>query len=147
MTQPSLRPKDSHDGLGSLQPAHILFVEDSDSDIAYVKQTLRTSSPSFTYDIETAPTLLEAIRHVNDNGYDLIMVDLNLLDINGLVVISALRAEAGETPIIVYSGVNDRRWKEWALKYGVANYLVKGYDEGMTLAHTVEKVLAKRTLN
>ena len=147
MTQPSLRPKDSRDSSSTLQPAHILFVEDSDSDIAYVKQTLRTGSPGYTYDIETAPTLLEAIRHINDNRYDLVMVDLNLLDINGLVVVSALRAEAGETPIIVYSGVNDRRWKEWALKYGVTSYLVKGYDEGSALAHTVERALAKRAMN
>src|SRR5262249_33837776 len=106
-----------------------------------------TTSTAYNYDIETAPTLLEAIRRINDHEYQLIMLDLNLLDINGLVVISALRADARGVPIIVYSGVNDRRWKEWAMKYGVSNYLVKGYDEGPTLVHTVEKALAQRTLN
>jgi DNA-binding NarL/FixJ family response regulator len=124
-----------------LQKVRILFAEDSNSDIFYVRRMLEHASQRYDYEITDVPTLLEAIRKLNSEEFDLVMLDLGLLDINGVVTVSALRAEVPDVPIIVYSGIHDRRIKEKALRCGAACFLVKGYDQGIGLNAAIEKTL------
>ncbi|HVY13019.1 MAG TPA: response regulator [Alphaproteobacteria bacterium] len=121
----------------------ILFVEDSGSDVAYVSHVLKNHPNKYSYDVSAVPTLLDALRQLKDESFDLILLDLNLVDVSGVVTVSALHAEAPEVPILVYSGVSDLMWRERAVKKGAAGYLVKGCDEGASLGHAIEATLRR----
>src|SRR5689334_19517823 len=105
---------------------NILLVEDCKSDVYLMNRMLEQVAVSYTFIITDVPRLVDAFTRLNERPFDLIMLDLNLLDIDGTASIAALHAEAPHTPIIIYSGMDDRKLKEEALQCGAAHYLVKG---------------------
>ncbi len=117
----------------------ILMVEDSASDVVYVKRTL--SRGRNYYEVVDISSLMGALRLVKRECFDIILLDLNLFDIGGLVSIPALRAEAPHMPIIVYSGVDDARLRDRALRYGAHAYLVKGQKEVEALDEILDRAL------
>jgi PleD family two-component response regulator len=125
----------------NLKKARVLFVDDSASDVAYVETTLKQTSVKYDYEFEAVPSLIDALSVLHDKKYDLILLDLNLLDISGTVPVSALHTEAPDVPILVYSGTSDWLWRDKAMKTGATGYLVKGLDEGFSLGKSIEKVL------
>jgi CheY-like chemotaxis protein len=126
------------------QFARVLFVEDSDSDIAYVKHLLKLQNDKYDYIVENAPSLFEALQKLDECMYDLVLLDLNLLDASGLEVISSLHVKAPDIPILVYSGVADQQWRERATGRGAIGYLVKGCDEGASLGRVIDETITRR---
>jgi CheY-like chemotaxis protein len=126
------------------QFARVLFVEDSDSDIAYVKHLLKLQNDKYEYILESVPSLFEALQKLDDRLYDLVLLDLNLIDASGLEVISSLHVKAPDIPILVYSGVADQQWRERATGRGAIGYLVKGCDEGASLGRVIDETITRR---
>ena len=122
----------------------ILLVEDSDTDVLLFEHMLLEAKPLFSYEIASAPRLTEAFELIANQFFDLIMLDLNLLDINGIMPVAALSAEAPDVPIVVYSGMMDARLKEKALNSGARHYLVKGRESADSLVTLIEAILAER---
>lgn len=123
-------------------PIRVLVVEDCESDAFYIQQALAGAPHGYAYALTNAQSLLDAIRQLNAAPFDIIILDLNLLDINGMVTVTALRSEAPHIPIIVYSGMADARLKVRALRSGAACYVVKGHEHELGLAYIVENTLA-----
>lgn len=117
----------------------VLMVEDSASDVAYVKRAL--SSGRNYYEVIDTASLLGALKLVKQECFDLILLDLNLFDIGGLVSVLALRAEVPHLPIIVYSGIDDARLRDRAMRYGAHSYLVKGQEAVDALDGILDRAL------
>ncbi len=62
------------------------------------------------------------------NEYDLIMIDLNLPDANGLEICQQLRQEEVETPILVLTAENSITNKVALLNAGADDYVTKPFD-------------------
>jgi two-component system sensor histidine kinase/response regulator len=62
-------------------------------------------------------------------AFNLILLDLNLLDINGTATVAAMHAQAPNVPIIVYSGTDDPALRDEALLCGASEFLIKGNIE------------------
>lgn len=122
----------------------ILLVEDSPSDVILMTQMLKETSVTDSYDITDVSRLADAFTLVHRETFHLIMLDLNLLDINGVSSVAALHAEVPGTPIIVYSGMDDPKLKEKALMCGASHYLVKGRESPYGLKHMIEYTLAQQ---
>ena len=122
----------------------ILLVEDCASDVFLVERMLKDATLDYDYDITDVPRLVDAFYAVERNAFDVIMLDLNLLDIDGVAAVAALHAEAPATPIIVYSGMDNVRLKEEALMCGATHYLVKGRESGYGLKYMIESALSHR---
>lgn len=73
-----------------------------------------------------APTLAEAL-YMSDTAYDLIILDLNLPDGNGLDVIKKVKSSSMETGIIVVSARNSLENKVEGLELGADDYLTKPF--------------------
>lgn len=83
--------------------------------------------------VATAPNGQEGLAMLQDQAFDLIIVDYNMPIMNGLQVISALREQRSEAPIVMLTGAGDERIAVEAMKNGASDYLVKDVDAGYLL--------------
>ncbi len=120
----------------------ILLVEDCKSDVFLLERMLENVSVNCFYEITDVPRLVDAFYKIDQEKYDLVMLDLNLLDIDGIASVAALRAQVPTLPIIVYSGMDDAKTKEKALMCGATHYLVKGRESGFGLKCMIERAIA-----
>lgn len=120
----------------------ILLVEDCKSDVFLVNRMLEDVSVNCSYEITDVPRLIDAFYKIDEDVFDLVMLDLNLLDIDGVSSVAALRAQVPGLPIVVYSGMDDARMKEKALMCGATHYLVKGKESSYGLKHIIELSIA-----
>lgn len=68
----------------------------------------------------------EAIKQVRDLQPDVLVLDIRLPDLDGLEVLSLLRAEGDHTRVVVLSLWDNIEYRRTAERYGAAAYVVKG---------------------
>lgn len=124
---------------------NILIIEDSEADALLLETMLQDISNDISIFTHAVPRLADAFKIVDKENFDLIMLDLNLLDIQGVASVAALHAEAPNTPIIVCSGMDDPKMHKEALLCGAEYYLVKGRQTPNNLREVIHDVLSKQT--
>jgi len=75
--------------------AKILLVEDDESIVNNLSEYLRGEG----FEIDSATGQKQAVSKIENNKYDLLLVDISLKDGNGFAVCAAARA-MGDTPVI-----------------------------------------------
>lgn len=118
----------------------ILMVEDCKSDVFLMERMLEEVSVNCFYEITDVPRLIDAFHIMDREAFDLVMLDLNLLDIDGVSSVAALHAQAPGLAIVVYSGMDDIKMRENALMCGATHYLVKGKENGRSLKKIIEHI-------
>ncbi len=118
----------------------ILLVEDCKSDVFLVERLLEEASINCLYEIVDVPRLTDAFKKIENEVFDLVMLDLNLMDIDGVASVAALHAERPDLPIVVYSGLDDAKVREKALMCGATDCLVKGEATSHKLKEIIESV-------
>ena len=126
------------------QSLSILIIEDSESDVFLVQSMLEEVSPEISFNINDVPRLVDAFKIVKREKFDIILLDLNLLDIQGVASVAALHAEVPNTPIIVYSGMDDPKLRRESLLCGAQYYLVKGKQTSGSLKYVIENVISNQ---
>ena len=102
----------------------LLMIEDNPGDVRLCREILRESQlASFLFD--QAGSLEEGKKMVRGQRYDLIVVDLNLPDSEGLETFREIQAAAQDSPIVILSGRNDQALAMDAMKSGAQDYLLK----------------------
>lgn len=76
-------------------------------------------------DIQTAASMSEAEEVLQDATFDVILLDLNLPDVNGLNGLTQMLKTARETPILVVSSMAEPRIIALALRAGAAGFVPK----------------------
>ena len=75
---------------------------------------------------EWAKTLAEGVERLKNNGIWAIFVNLSLPDSSGIETFSWLRFAAGDVPILVLAGADERDLALEALERGAKDYLLEG---------------------
>jgi DNA-binding NarL/FixJ family response regulator len=76
--------------------------------------------------VDTAETLGAALTHLADGRVpDIILLDLNLPDVNGLDGLMRLKARAPRLPIVVVSSMSDNRMIAATLQAGASGFVPK----------------------
>jgi len=70
--------------------------------------------------------LEEACRKVGNESYDIILMDLNLPDGQGIASLRRVLSASPDVPIVVLTGLDDRSLAIRAIQEGAQDYLVKG---------------------
>ncbi len=122
-------------------PIRILLVEDSPGDVFLLEHMLKGEAPDDTFDITNVQRLADAFKMLDSDIFDIILLDLNLLDMDGVACVSALQAESPDTPVIVYSGMDSDKLRDEALKCGACCYLVKGKENANSLHTAIRRIL------
>lgn len=101
----------------------ILQIEDDSATARAVERILT----SLGYECETTGLGREGVALAANNGYDLILLDVMLPDIDGYEVLQHLHEAAVDTPIVIESGLIGRDGLARAPDYGVKDYLIKPF--------------------
>ncbi|MFC1857150.1 response regulator [Thermodesulfobacteriota bacterium] len=101
----------------------ILLMEDESSVAQGLQMVLREEG----YDVDLAMTGQSALNTLSHKGFDLLVADLQLSDMDGMEVIKRVRDERPETEVIVITGYANVPSAVEALKTGVLDYLPKPF--------------------
>ncbi|WP_424216231.1 response regulator (plasmid) [Streptomyces sp. BI20] len=108
----------------------VLVVEDD----ARLVRALRITLEARRFEVETAPTGRTALRSAATRPPQVVLLDLGLPDMDGVDVITALRAEDPSTPIIVLSARHTSEEKVRAFDAGADDYVTKPFSMDELLA-------------
>src|SRR5579885_765265 len=131
----SLRPE-----IGGRTPhaeVSVLVVEDNPADLTLIRRML-ASQFVLRFEIIPATRLSDAIRQLR-YGADVVLLDLNLPDSQGLDTLRAIRGNNAEIPVVILSGTGDQERALEALQNGAQDYLVKGHVD----AHLLTRAIAR----
>lgn len=110
----------------------LLIVEDNPTDEARIIKALKErSTPGYqnNYDIKTADNLKEVLKILSYTMFDVVLLDLNIKDSQGLKTFEVLFSKTSEKfiPILITTGLSDTRLALDSLERGAAGYLVKSW--------------------
>ncbi len=122
--------------------ARVLVIEDMAFEINKIKETLQRDNDI----IIQAETGLQALQHVNNNDFDLIIVSLNLKNEDGLRFCSHLRSneKTRNAPIIMLGNEEDMPKIAHGLEIGAHDYILRPVDRNELLARVRTQIRRKR---
>jgi len=122
----------------SAQNIQVLIVEDS-ADMRDLMQLLLEESG---YQTLTAADGREALKYIEDDRefIDLVITDVQMPEVTGHEILTAVRARRGETPVIVITAFGSVEQAVAMVKSGAFQYLTKPFNKAKLLS-LVEKAL------
>lgn len=108
----------------------ILIVDDDARVLTSVARGLRMSG----FEVETAADGAAALRHIATDAPQAMLLDLNMPNLDGVQVVTALRALGNDIPICVLSARAEVTDRIDALEAGADDYLTKPFDLGELVA-------------
>lgn len=83
-----------------------------------------------------------ALELLNQNKYDLILLDINMRGINGFEVIQRIRTKGLSTPVMVVSGRKEDQDALYGLEIGADDYITKPFNP-VTLVAKVKALIRR----
>lgn len=80
------------------------------------------------YEVTTTADGESGLLELQKNMIDLVLLDLRLPKMSGLEVLSCLRKQDQELPVIMFTAYADVQTAVEAMKLGASDYLLKGFD-------------------
>jgi two-component system copper resistance phosphate regulon response regulator CusR len=113
--------------------SRLLVVEDEVHIASFLVKGLSASG----YSVDAVSTGSEALRRTRDSGFDLIILDLGLPDMDGLDVLGRLRREGWKLPVIIVTARAEVDNLVVGLDLGADDYLTKpfAFDELLARVH------------
>jgi DNA-binding response OmpR family regulator len=104
----------------------ILAVDDENDILLIVKTALMSEG----FDVTTASSGEDAVATAKEFHPDLVILDLMMPGMDGLATLAELRKlkSTASTPVLMLTGVSERKVIINALNKGVAHYIVKPFE-------------------
>ena len=124
---------------------HVLLIEDNSDDVLLIQEFLDAASPT-GFEVYKADSLDRALKLLNKEKIDLILLDLSLPDSQGLDTFFHIRDLSLKLPIIVLTGNDDAEIAVDAIRAGAQDYLVKGRFRGEFLARAIQYAVERHRM-
>lgn len=121
----------------------ILLVEDNPGDVLLLQEFLWDVT-SVECHLKQAQQLEEALRFLEQESFDVILLDLLLPDSQGLETFIKIHHQAPAIPIIVLTGFDDDTLATRAMQEGAQDYLVKGQVNGDLLVRSMRYAIERQ---
>jgi len=121
--------------------ARILVVDDED---IVIRSCLRILDGS-GYQIEAAHDGHEALRKVEDNPYDVMILDIMMPNLGGMEVLRRVKEAHPDTDVIMITGLSQIDTAVQAMKLGAFDYISKPFEPD-ELKLVVQRALERRRL-
>src|SRR5215213_1844977 len=104
--------------------ASILLVEDEEN----LHEALKLNLELEGYAVSSATDGQEALRAVEQENFDLIILDVMLPEVDGITVTETIRVQNNQVPILILSANNTSADRVLGLKKGADDYLTKPFN-------------------
>ena len=123
----------------SRSSAHILLVEDNSDQRELTIDALKEKDPDVRVsEAEDGPT---ALRMLQNNAVDLVILDYSLPGMTGLETLRELQQLKSKIPVIMVTGQGDETVAVEAMKNGAQDYIIKMRNYHEALPVTIGKVI------
>jgi signal transduction histidine kinase len=126
------------------QTANVLLIEDNSEHVEFMEQLLAVSHGVASFQLRVADTLKAGLDCLRSGGVDVILLDLNLPDSDGLETFIRIVEAAPEVPIVVLSGINDVGLAVETVQLGAQDYLVKGHVDNHLLVRSMQYAIERK---
>jgi CheY-like chemotaxis protein len=100
---------------------------------------------SFAYEknfkVEHVDTGRKALNRLDKKDYDVILLDFLLPDMNALSILNKMKEKGIDTPVIIFTGADDREKAVSTMKLGAIDYLVKSVEMYEQLPLIIKKIM------
>jgi signal transduction histidine kinase/CheY-like chemotaxis protein len=122
----------------------MMLIEDNPGDVRLLKEILADSS-THSFLITHTDRLDSGLGLITKDENDVIVLDLNLPDSQGLDTLKTVLGFSVKAPVVVMSGLDD---ESLALEVhqGAQDYLVKGMNDGNRIARIVDNAIERHRL-
>src|SRR6185503_3361558 len=124
---------------------HILIVEDDSGDARMIQEHLRDGMQD-PFISTCVFTVAEAIEQLRAMRFDVILLDLNLPDSNGLETFLKIQAQAPSTPLLILTGQDAQALALQAVKAGAHDYILKRELASSLLARAIRYAIERHRL-
>ena len=121
----------------------ILLLEDNAGDALLLNEFLEGSP--FDWMVKTTDRVTRAITILQEERFDLVMMDLSLPDSSGDATLLTIREAAPELPVIVLSGTSSDESQEKLMRLGARAFLQKGQLVPEGLWETIEAIVGEKS--
>jgi DNA-binding NtrC family response regulator len=121
--------------------ARILIVDDEEIVIRSCQRILGDDS----HVVDSAHDGSEALRKVDENEYDIVVLDIMMPGIGGLEVLQQIKERHPDVEVVMVTGLSQIETAVKAMKLGAFDYLPKPFDPD-ELKHVVDRALERRRL-
>jgi PAS domain S-box-containing protein len=122
------------------RPLEILLVEDNPGDARLIQEMLAEAAAqeiSADFKMTLVARLSQAVAVLEQQLFDLILLDLSLPDSYGLETLYRILETSPELPVVVMSGLGDQTLALEAVKAGAQDYLMKGRVDKYSLPRAI----------
>ena len=117
----------------------VLVVEDEPEMALFIKKLLLRKFP---VEVETTPDLFSGRVLIEGGGFDVVTIDYQLPDGDGIALLEEVASVPDNPPVIVVTGHGDEKTAVRAFASGAAGYVVKDAKMYAMLPDAFEKVLS-----
>jgi signal transduction histidine kinase len=118
------------------------LVEDNRGDARLIREMLKETGARF--ELAHVERLDEGLKRLGEETFDVVLLDLNLADSQGLDTFVRAHAQAPGVPIVVLTGLADEAIGVKAVQGGAQDYLVKGQVDGDPLVRALRYAIERK---
>jgi two-component system, cell cycle sensor histidine kinase and response regulator CckA len=123
----------------SRDPIKLLAVED-DPSLSFVLEEALQHAAAAEIDAVMVSSLRETRERLDEERFELVLLDLSLPDSDGIETFSAVRRLAPRVPVVVLTGSDDPELERRIRELGAADFLLKGAIGSKTLIDKIRLV-------
>ena len=123
------------------EATHILIVDDDRA----IRDLLNEGLSDSGYRCDTACDGLEGLRKVQTNGFELVVSDIDMPEMDGVHLLQEIKKIRPDTEIIMLTGIVDVETAIQSMRLGACDYLTKPFNLA-EVRITVERALEKQRL-
>ena len=117
----------------------ILHIDDNNHDRQLIKDVLQKEHDEFEIIEADSRQIFEKL--LEENNFDLVLSDFNILGFDGLQVLQIVKEKNPNLPVIIVTGTGSEEIAIKAMKMGAADYVLKSVKHIQGLAPTIKTVL------
>lgn len=123
--------------------AKILLVEDNIGDVDLLRAILEDPGPG-DYHLTCVERVKEGLGKLQEDAFDIILLDLSLPDSQGVETLVTMVNAAGQVPVVVLTGADNEDTAAEVVRRGAQDYLVKGQIDRPNLTRAIRYAIERK---
>jgi diguanylate cyclase (GGDEF)-like protein len=129
----------------STRPLHVLLIEPEEATAARIRGFLEGAEEGL-FRVDQVARLSAGLEKLSHGGVDVILLDLELPDSQGLVTFERMYAFAPDVPIVVLTQIDDDELALASVQTGAQDYLVQREVTASVLARSIRYAVERHRL-